>query len=105
MEASTPIWQLTVGEFIELIDKSVTSSMKGRGNDINDKDEHPCGRKYVYGLKGLAELLGVSVSKSYNIKRSGVIDAAISQNGRSIITDADMAVRLFGESNRKHKHK
>lgn len=102
MEASTPIWQLTVGEFIELVDRSVSSSMKAHGEKNADKDAHSCGRKYVYGLKGLAKLLGVSVSKAYNVKRSGVIDAAISQNGRSIITDADMAVRLFGESNRKH---
>ncbi len=104
MDASTPIWQLTVGEFIELVDKSVSASM-GRMSDSVREAEHPSCPKYVYGLDGLAKLLGISKSKAYNVKRSGVIDGAIRQNGRSIIADAELAVKLFGESNRKHKHR
>lgn len=104
MDASTPIWQLTVGEFIELVDKSVSSSMSRTVGPIKETGTHDC-PKYVYGLDGLAKLLGISKSKAYNVKRSGVIDGAIRQNGRSIIADAELAVKLFGESNRKHKHR
>lgn len=105
MDASTPIWQLTVGEFIELVDKSVSVSMEKVAGSVKNTDNSSANPKYVYGLKGLAKLLGVSQSKAYNVKRSGVIDGAIRQNGRSIIADAELAVKLFGESNRKHKHR
>jgi len=50
--------------------------------------------KYVYGLKGLAELLGCCKQTAFNIKRSGKIDPAIRQVGKLLIIDADLALEL-----------
>ena len=52
-------------------------------------------KKYVYGLKGIQELFNCSKSTAYNIKRSGRIDAAISQIGNTIIVDAEKALELL----------
>ncbi len=52
-------------------------------------------KKYVYGLKGIQQLFNCSKSTAYNIKRSGRIDAAISQIGNTIIVDAEKALELL----------
>jgi len=52
-------------------------------------------KHYVYGLQGICDLLGCSTATATRIKRSGVIDAAISQTGNTIIVDADLAIDLL----------
>ena len=74
---NTPIWQLTVEEFLEVSKKKKKK------------------KKYEYGLKGLAKILGCSVSKASEVKSSGILDGAIVQNGNIIIVDKDMVLRLF----------
>ncbi|REC50621.1 MULTISPECIES: DUF3853 family protein [Chryseobacterium] len=76
---NTPIWQLTVGEFLE-VSKSLISE-----------------KKYEYGLKGLAKILGCSVSKASEVKSSGLLDEAIIQNGNIIIIDKEKALSLFAK--------
>lgn len=78
IDPTTPISQLTVEEFLE-ISKKVTE------------------KKYEYGLKGLAKILGCSVSKAHDVKSSGILDKAIIQNGNIIIIDKEMALKLFGK--------
>lgn len=75
----TPIWKLTVEEFIEV------------SKDLD------FGKKYEYGLKGLAKILGCSVSKASEIKSTGLLDEAIIQNGNIIIIDKEKALALFGK--------
>lgn len=58
-------------------------------------DDGSTPKKYVYGLKGIQELFNCSKSTAYNIKRSGRIDAAISQIGNTIIVDAEKALALL----------
>ena len=53
--------------------------------------------KYVYGLKGIAQLFGCSTSTAQRIKSSGVIDPAIRQRNRRIIVDTQTALRLFDD--------
>jgi hypothetical protein len=53
--------------------------------------------KYEYGLKGLAKILGCSVSKASEIKSSGILDEAIIQNGNIIIIDKEKALQLFAK--------
>jgi hypothetical protein len=79
IDPQTPIWQLTVEEFLE-ISKNITPE-----------------NKYEYGLKGLAKILGCSVSKASEVKSSGLLDKAIIQNGNIIIIDREKALRLFGK--------
>ncbi len=70
------IKDLTVEEFLKL---------------VNIKEE----KKYVYGLKGLARLLGCSRQKASDVKGSGIIDDAIIQNGNIIIIDKEQALQLL----------
>ncbi|MEG1591282.1 hypothetical protein AB670_03425 [Chryseobacterium sp. MOF25P] len=79
IDPATPIWQLSVEEFLE-VSKNVNSE-----------------KKYEYGLKGLAKILGCSVSKASEVKSSGILDDAIIQNGNIIIIDKEMALQLFGK--------
>lgn len=53
-------------------------------------------KKYVYGIVGIAKLFGCSMPTANRIKKSGKIDKAITQIGRKIIVDADLALELAG---------
>lgn len=75
----TPLCQLTVEEFLEV--------SKNLAED-----------KYTYGLKGLANLLGCSISKASEIKSSGILDEAIIQKGNIIIINKKLAIELFAKN-------
>ena len=53
-------------------------------------------KRYVYGLAGIARLFGCSLPTANRIKQSGKINRAITQIGRKIIVDADLALELAG---------
>lgn len=53
-------------------------------------------KHFVYGLAGLARLFGGSLPTANRIKQSGKIDRAITQIGRKIIIDAELALELAG---------
>ena len=55
-------------------------------------------KKYEYGMKGLAKILGCSLSKASYVKSSGILDKAIIQNGNIIIIDKELALKLFGNN-------
>ena len=52
IRSDTPIWQLTVSEFMQVLENCMPK------NDTR-KEEHTA-KKYVYGLKGLCELFSCS---------------------------------------------
>ena len=89
----TPLSQLTVGEFLDLQKQSVTSPHTAIGEGDQTSSE-----RFVYGLKGLANLFGCSISTAQKIKNSGVIDRAITQVGRKITVDAELAKELVKTS-------
>ena len=62
--------------------------------DVSTTSQVP---KYVYGIKGIAELFNCSIPTVNRIKSSGKISGAISQCGRIIITDVEKAIELFGQ--------
>ncbi len=80
IDPQTPLCNLTVEEFLE-VSKNFTSD-----------------DKYEYGLKGLAKILGCSISKASKIKSSGILDDAIIQKGNIIIIDKKKALELFASS-------
>ena len=84
IDRNKPLWQLTVGELLDLLD-----SRKPTSEPTTPE------KKIVYGLKGIAQLFGCSVSTAQRIKNSGKIDKAITQVGRKIIIDADKALQLI----------
>ena len=53
-------------------------------------------KKSVYGIVGIARLFGCSMPTASRIKQSGKIDKAITQIGRKIIVDAELALELAG---------
>ena len=51
-------------------------------------------RNLVYGLKGIEQLFNCSTTTAWRIKNSEWIKPAISQVGRKIVVDADLALEL-----------
>lgn len=86
--------QLTGQEFIDLLREGLGLAMLG----YDDPQPMEVKKHLVYGLQGLCDLLGCSTSTAARIKKSGVIDAAISQNGKIIVIDADLALDLIRTS-------
>ena len=85
-----PIAMMTGEELCFLITKSVenketaTPKVAYKGNK--------------YGIESINSVFGCSVPTANRIKKSGVIDKAITQIGRKIVVDADLALSLAKES-------
>lgn len=84
-DPNTPIWQLTIGEFMKLINQTQTVAI----------DNTPKEKRLVYGIAGIAQIFNCSMTTANRIKASGKIDRAISQCGRMITVDADLALELM----------
>ena len=88
---SKPVWQMTGEEFILLNRHALQEREAKVAQPAADTE-----KKYVYGIGGIARLFGCSMPTANRIKKSGKIDRAITQIGRKIIVDADMALELAG---------
>lgn len=86
-----PLFQITAGEFLFLQKNFIIE-------EPSTSLEPEKGKKYVYGILGIARLLDCSKSTANRIKKSGIIDKAIIQNGRKIIVDAQLALELIQKS-------
>ena len=86
----TRIIDLTVAQLAEIIDRAVEESLAHR----QTQDNMP---RFVYGIKGIAQILGVSERQARYIKSTGLLRKAIKQQGRTIITDVNLALQLFGQ--------
>ena len=51
-------------------------------------------KHYEYGIEGLAKVFKCSIPTANRIKKSGVIDAAITQVGRKIVVDVELSLEL-----------
>ena len=87
-----PVWQMTGEELLFLAQHSNMSTSRESTKDPSSKEE----KRYVYGLAGIARLFGCSLPTANRIKQSGKINRAITQVGRKIIVDADLALELVG---------
>jgi len=83
-----PLFQMTAEEFLYLQKNYNTEVLEKKPESID-------GKKHVYGILGIAKLLGCSKSSANRIKKSGIIDNAIIQNGRKIIVDSELALELI----------
>ena len=101
MIENKPLLYTTTEEFIEALRTGL-----GLATTSANPDESASMTKkhFVYGLAGLSKLLGCSISTAARIKKSGVIDAAISQHGKIIVVDADLALELLNVQKKK-RHK
>ena len=88
---SKPGWLMTGEEFI-FLSKHASRQTETQPQPITDTE-----RKYVYGILGIAKLFGCSLPTANRIKKSGKIDKAITQIGRKIIVDVELALELAGK--------
>ena len=51
-------------------------------------------KDYVYGIQGIADLFGCSRSTANRLKKTGVLNGAISQVGNLIVVDTEKALEL-----------
>ena len=78
--------QMTVEEYLE---------MKSR-QEVKKTPIKP--KNLAYGLYGIKQLFGCSTTTAWRIKNSEWIRPAISQVGRKIVVDADLALELANEN-------
>ncbi len=89
-----PIAMMTGEELCFLITKSVEST-EAVTPQVASKGNY-------YGIEGIARVFGCSVPTANRIKKSGVIDKAITQIGRKIVVDAELALSLAKEAGGIH---
>ena len=87
-----PVWQMTGEELLFLAQHGIMSTSGETTMSSSSQKE----RRYVYGLAGIARLFGCSLPTANRIKQSGKINRAITQIGRKISVDADLALELVG---------
>jgi hypothetical protein len=85
-----PLWQMTGEEFLFLHQNSPATDVQQPTVTVDIT------KKYVYGILGIAKLFGCSIPTANRIKQGGKIDRAITQIGRKIIVDAQLAIELAG---------
>lgn len=88
-----PLWQMTGEEFLFL----QNSSHQG-DNYVPAPVIETSQKRYEYGIRGIAKIFGCSIPTANRLKKSGKINAAITQVGRKIIVDADYALQLIHEN-------
>ncbi len=83
----TPIAMLTVRQLREALGVEQPKEAATKAKEEPDK-------KFVYGLRGIRELFGVSHPTAQRYKDT-ILKDAVSQQGRIIVTDVDKALELF----------
>ncbi|MFI3293781.1 MAG: DUF3853 family protein [Rikenellaceae bacterium] len=86
-----PLWQMTGEEFLQLTAQNSAATAQEQTVVVDTTKKN-----HVYGIAGIASLFGCSVPTASRIKKSGVINRAITQIGRKIIVDAELALELAG---------
>lgn len=86
-----PVCMMTGEEFTLLLKNTEKVTAKVSAEVVPEKH-------YEYGIAGLARVFGCSVPTANRIKKSGVIDGAISQIGRKIVVDVELALALAKEA-------
>ena len=86
---SKPVWQMTGEELLFLSRQTANTE-----SQILSPKEIKIEKRYVYGIAGICEVFGCSKPTAIRIKKSGRIDKAITQIGRKIVIDAELALQL-----------
>lgn len=97
----TPVCMMT-GEQLAFLVTNLPLLNK-QGNKASSEEEAAKPRRLVYGIKGIADTFGCSIPTANRIKKSGVIDDAITQVGRKIVVDADLALELAASAKKSGK--
>lgn len=84
-----PLFALTLDELLFAIEQTIRPDPVVIDTTANSN-------KYVYGLAGIQKIFDCSRSTANRIKQSGKINKAITQTGRTIVIDVDLALKLAG---------
>ncbi len=87
-----PLWQFTGKDHAYMMKHVLMESLSVESTEPSSQ------KRYVQGYQGIATLFGCSKSTAQRIKKSGIIDDAITQVNRKILVDADLALQLVKES-------
>lgn len=87
----TPVCMMT-GEQLAFLMSNLSLLADKSNNKAEKAENNP--KNVVHGIKGIADIFGCSIPTANRIKRSGIIDDAISQVGRKIVVDVDLALKL-----------
>ena len=86
-----PICMMSGQEFVLLLQNVEKQTAKAPAEVVPEKH-------YEYGIAGIAKIFGCSIPTANRIKKSGVIDAAITQVNRKITVDSELALSLAKEA-------
>ncbi|WP_424050050.1 DUF3853 family protein [Prevotella melaninogenica] len=86
-----PICMMSGEEFVLLLQNAEKQTAKVPVEVVAE-------RHYEHGIAGIAKIFGCSIPTANRIKKSGVIDSAITQVGRKIVVDSELALSLVKEA-------
>lgn len=87
-----PLYTITIGEFNDLLGQFYSNNTKSS----QEHESQASSAHLVYGIRGIQSLFNCS-HKSAQYYKDHVIQEAVSQNGRKIVVNADLAIQLFNE--------
>lgn len=94
-----PVLMMNGGEILKLLQQVETKKVVEQPSVSN----YPKLPPFVTGIKGVAEVLGISVSTVNRMKAEGVLDEAILQNGKTVIFETYKVLEILRVSNLKNK--
>lgn len=100
--AAIPLFQMNGAQLISII-KLAFGHEAAPPRERSSVPEVQEANKYAYGIAGICEIFGCSKPTAQRIKKSGVIDGAITQTGRTIVVDRQKALALVAEDAAKKK--
>ena len=82
-----PICMMSGEEFVLLLQNAEKQPAKVPAEVVPE-------RHYEHGIAGIAKIFGCSIPTANRIKKSGIIDPAITQVARKIVVDVELALEL-----------
>lgn len=93
---NTPLGALTVGDLKRLIEEILSTNT----SSVLSEKKGSSPTELVYGIRGIERLFNVSHRTAQTYKNT-FLKPAVSQNGRKIVIDRDLALKLFAEHEEK----
>ena len=87
----TPIAMLTVGQLRSVLDSSIRERIE---KPVETDTSTP--KRYVHGVSGIKQLFSCSYPTAHKLKET-ILKPAVKQQGRVIVVDAELALKLFAE--------
>ena len=90
--------ELSEEEFFQKLDEHLERQSRPASDGVDQPKPHG---RLVYGLRGIETLFNCSHRTAQYLK-DNVLCEAVVQRGRIVVTDVDMALRLFDERRSKN---